>query len=61
MRCLIRWLSEAGEEREEAWDTVDAFLAWAATEAVTGTWTAYEYDEEDDEWLLVAKGRLPGV
>jgi predicted nucleic acid-binding protein len=53
----ILWTAADGGEHEESWPSVDAFLAWAAGEALSGEWRAYQADE-DGELVLLARGTL---
>ena len=52
----IAWISADGEEREETWSSLERFRTWALAEGLHCSWRAYEKD--DDEWLLVAEGRV---
>lgn len=54
---LIEWTSPDGEEHHERWDTIDAFLSWAAGEDLRGRWVAYEEDEDGDG-VLIARGEI---
>lgn len=53
----IAWLSDDGEEREEAWPSVERFRTWAQAEGVHGEWRAYAEDDEG-EWVLIDHGRV---
>jgi hypothetical protein len=55
--CRIAWTTPDGEEREEAWPSVAAFLAWAAGEGRRLAWRAYA-EAEDGEWELVDEGKV---
>lgn len=54
---LITWTSADGEEHDERWPSVDAFLAWAKGEQLQGDWRSYEEDEDGD-FILTAKGTI---
>jgi hypothetical protein len=56
---LIVFTSPDGEEREERWDSVEAFRNWAISLEHAYQFTAYQADE-DGEWLMVDKGRVGG-
>jgi len=53
----IAWISADGEEREEAWPSVERFRSWAIGEGIACDWRAYEEDDEG-EWVLVDEGRV---
>ena len=53
----IEWITSDGEEHCEPWDTIDAFLSWAAGEGLRGRWVAYEEDEDGDG-VVIDKGEL---
>ena len=57
MSVRIAFTSADGEEREEDWPSVERFRSWAVAERLELNFTAYEADE-DDEWVVVAKGRV---
>lgn len=50
MSVLIHWYDD-GCEHDEEWPSVDAFLAWCASESLRPQWRAYSLDE-DGEWVL---------
>jgi hypothetical protein len=54
---LIVFTSADGEEREERWDSVEAFRSWAISHDQAYAYTAYRADA-DGEWLVVAKGSV---
>ena len=54
---VILWHTPDGEEHEERWPTIDAFLSWAASESIAGTYTAYEEDEDGD-LAVIERGQL---
>lgn len=49
---VIEWLTPDGEEHSERWETIDAFLSWAAGEALRGSYRAYQEDEDGDGVLI---------
>ena len=53
----VLWSGADGGEHEEAWPSVDAFLAWAAGEGLCGEWRAYQADEDGDP-VQIGRGRL---
>ena len=53
----IAWITADGEEREEAWPSVERFRAWAIGEGLNCDWRAYEEDDEG-EWVLIDEGRV---
>ena len=55
-QILITW-EHGDEEHEEHWESVPAFLAWAAREGIHGTFRSFEEDE-DGEYVLKDKGRF---
>ena len=52
---MVHWLTVDGEEHDESWPTVDAFVNWAEAEGLRCQWTAYEEDEDGD-FVVSAKG-----
>jgi len=54
---VIVWWTADGEEHQERWPTIDAFLSWAAAEGCEGRYTAYREDEDGD-LVVIEKGRL---
>jgi hypothetical protein len=54
---LIVFTSPDGEEREERWDSVEAFRSWAVSLGHSYAFTAYRADQ-DGEWLVVDKGSI---
>jgi hypothetical protein len=56
MSVRIAFTSADGEEREEEWSSVERFRSWAVAERLDLSFTAYE--EDDGEWVVVAKGRV---
>jgi hypothetical protein len=54
---LIVFTTPDGEEREEHWESVEAFRNWAISHQQSYVFTAYRADE-DGEWLVVDKGRI---
>ena len=54
---LIVFTSPDGEEREERWDSVEAFRSWAVSHDQAYAYTAYRADQ-DGEWLVVDKGSI---
>jgi hypothetical protein len=54
---VIEWRSPDGEEHEERWDTIDAFLSWAAGDGASGQYAAYEEDEDGD-LVLIERGAM---
>ena len=54
---LITWLTADGEEREERWDSIERFRAWAAVQGQRVGYTAYAEDDDGD-WAVVDKGRI---
>ena len=59
MSVRIAFTTADGEEREEKWASVERFRSWAVAERLDLSFTAYEADA-DDEWVVVAKGRVGG-
>ena len=54
---MIRFSSADGEEREERWDSLEAFRNWAIAHGAAYAFTAYREDQ-DGEWEVVDKGRI---
>jgi hypothetical protein len=52
---LIMFTSPDGEEREEEWDSVEAFRSWAIAHEAIYAFTVYREDE-DGEWIVIEKG-----
>ncbi|MCS6970705.1 MAG: hypothetical protein RMM29_01010 [Planctomycetota bacterium] len=48
---LVSWTDEEGEEHEESWPSLAAFLAWVEVEGRRCRWRAY-----DAEGALLAAG-----
>jgi len=57
---LVVYATPDGEEREEHWPSVAAFLAWARGQTAAYTFTAYREDD-DGEWVVLDKGRTGGA
>ena len=57
---LIVYVLPNGEEREERWESVAAFRAWAITRDQRLTYTAY-VEDEDGEWVVTDKGAIRGA
>ena len=55
--CWISWTTPDGETMDEQWPNIDAFLSWAAGEGLSGTYRAYEEDEDGDR-LFCGSGRI---
>jgi hypothetical protein len=53
----ISFVSADGEEREESWESVERFRAWAAVQGIAFSYTAYAEDE-DGEWVVIDRGRV---
>ena len=59
MTIRIAFTSADGEEREEEWPSIERFRSWAIAEGLSGSWTAYDQEEDGDgEWVVVDKGQL---
>lgn len=56
---LIVYVLPNGEEREERWDSIARFRAWATTRDQRLAYTAYREDE-DGEWIVAEKGSVAG-
>lgn len=56
MALRITFITADGDEGEETWPSVERFRSWAISEELELTFTAYE--EDGDEWVVVAKGRV---
>jgi hypothetical protein len=56
-RLLINFQSVDGEERDEYWESVDAWRNWAIGACWRGIYRVYEADEDGD-WVPVLKGRI---
>lgn len=56
----ISFVSADGEERDEAWASLEAFRVWALAQDEPYAYTAYREDE-DGEWVVVEKGRIGGT
>ncbi len=60
MPVMISFTTPDGEEREEHWPSVAAFLAWARVQRASYPFTVYEQDEDGD-WAVIEKGRTAGL
>ncbi|MFW5829033.1 MAG: hypothetical protein ACOCXA_02120 [Planctomycetota bacterium] len=57
MAVMIHFCSVAGEERDEQWESLDAFRNWAIGVEWRGFYQVYESDEDGD-WIPVLRGRI---
>lgn len=57
MSVRVAFTSSDGEEHEEEWPSIERFRSWAVAERLEVNFTAYQEDD-DGEWVVVAKGRV---
>jgi hypothetical protein len=55
---VMCWRSADGEEREEAWPSIEAFLMWARAEGLRAAWRAYGEPDADGERPMLDEGRV---
>lgn len=55
----VCWSDAEGDEHEERWPSLAAFLAWAEGEGLVCRWSAYR-DDADGEGELIARGVTGG-
>ncbi len=57
-QVLIVYVTSAGEEHEERWDSIARFRAWAMHQGAL-SYTAY-VEDEDGEWVVTETGKAGG-